>query len=148
MKVIFIKDLKGQGKKGEVKTVKDGYGQNFLIKNGYAIIASEGNLKQLKTQNLKKEEAENALIKECEEIKKKLEKVVLKFKVKTGVQDQVFGSVSTKQIANELKNLGFDIDKKQVVLDNPLTCLGFSNIKIELHKKVEALVKVELVKES
>lgn len=148
MKVIFIKDLKGQGKKGEIKTVKDGYGQNFLIKNGYAIIASEGNLKQLETQNLKKEIEEKTLINECEEVKKKIEKVTLEFKVKTGNIDQVFGSVSTKQIVTELKKLGFNIDKKQVMLDNQLSTLGFHNVTIELHKKVNAIVKVELVKES
>ena len=148
MKVIFIKDLKGQGKKGEIKNVKDGYGQNYLIKNGYAVIASEGNLKQLETQNLKKEIQEKTLIQECEEIKKKLEKVTLKFKVKTGNSDQVFGSISTKQIVTELKKQGFNIDKKQVMLDNALSSLGFHNVKLELHKKVNAYVKVELVKES
>ena len=148
MKVIFIKDLKGQGKKGEIKNVKDGYGQNFLIKNGYAVIASEGNLKQLETQNLKKEIEEKTLIQECEELKKKIEKVTLKFKVKTGTMDQVFGSVSTKQIVTELKKLGFNIDKKQVMLDNQLSTLGVHNVKLELHKKVDAFVKVELVKES
>lgn len=148
MKVIFIKDLKGQGKKGEIKTVKDGYGQNFLIKNGYAVIASVGNLKQLQTQNLKKEIQEQTLIKESEELKQKIEKVTLKFKVKTGTMDQVFGSISTKQIITELKKHGFNIDKKQVILDNPLSCLGFHNVKIELHKKVNAILKVELVKES
>ena len=148
MKVIFIKDLKGQGKKGEIKTVKDGYGQNFLIKNGYAVIASEGNLKQLETQNLKKEIEEKTLIQECEELKKKIEKITLKFNVKTGSMDQVFGSVSTKQIVTELKKLGFNTDKKQVMLDNQLSTLGFHNVKLELHKKVIASVKVELVKES
>ena len=148
MKVIFIKDLKGQGKKGEIKTVKDGYGQNFLIKNGYAVIASEGNLKQLETQNLKKEIEEKTLINECEEIKKKIEKLTLKFKVKTGNMDQVFGSVSTKQIVTELKQQGFNIDKKQVMLDNQLSTLGFHNVTIELHKKVNSTVKVVLVKES
>ena len=148
MKVIFIKDLKGQGKKGEIKTVKDGYGQNFLIKNGYAVIASEGNLKQLQTQNLKKELEEKTLIKESEELKQKIEKVTLKFKVKTGAMDQVFGSVSTKQIVTELKKQGFNIDKKQVILEGGLSSLGFHNVKIELHKKVNALLKVELVKES
>lgn len=148
MKVIFIKDLKGQGKKGEIKTVKDGYGQNFLIKNGYAVIASVGNLKQLQTQNLKKEIQEQTLIKESEELKQKIGKITLKFKVKTGTMDQVFGSISTKQIITELKKHGFNIDKKQVILDNPLSCLGFHNVKIELHKKVNAILKVELVKES
>ena len=148
MKVIFIKDLKGQGKKGEIKTVKDGYGQNFLIKNGYAVLASEGNLKQLQTQNLKKELEEKTLIKESEELKQKIEKITLKFKVKTGAMDQVFGSISTKQIITELKKHGFNIDKKQVILEGGLSSLGFHNVKIELHKKVNALLKVELVKES
>lgn len=148
MKVIFIKDLKGQGKAGEIKNVKDGYGQNYLIKNGYAVIANEGNLKHLETQNLKKEIEEKTLIQECEEIKKKIEKTKLKFKVKTGAGDQVFGSVSTKQIVTELKKNGFDIDKKQVTLESSLSSLGFHEVKIELHKKVIATIKIELVKES
>jgi len=148
MKVIFIKDLKGQGKKGEIKNVKDGYGQNYLIKNGYAVIANTSNLKHLETENVKKEIAEKTLITECEEIKKNLEKLKLKFKVKTGSLDQVFGSVSTKQIVNELKKNGFNIDKKQIILDNGLTSLGFHEVTVELHKKVIAKIKVELVKES
>ncbi len=148
MKVIFIKDLKGQGKCGEIKNVKDGYGQNYLIKNGYAVLASNSNLKHLETQNLKKEIEEKTLVQECEEIKKELEKIKLKFKQKTGKMDQVFGSVSTKQIVTELKNKGFNIDKKQIILDNQLSTLGFHELKIELHKKVIANLKVELVKES
>ena len=146
MKVIFIKDLKGQGKKGETKTVKDGYGMNFLIKNGYAIVASNDNLKQLACDNKRKAKELAEHIKECEEIKEKLEKITLKFPVKTGKQDQVFGSVSTKQIVSELKNRKFDIDKKMIKLDNPLSTLGFHNIEIELHKTVIAKLKVELVK--
>lgn len=147
MKVIFVKDLKGQGKKGEIKNVKDGYGKNFLIKNGYAVMASDSNLKHLETENLKNEIKEKTLIKECEEIKKQIEKLVLKFKVKTGKTDQVFGSVSTKQIVSELKKSDFVVDKKQVLLDSPLTSLGFHYVSIELHKQVIAKLKVELVKE-
>lgn len=147
MKVIFVKDLKGQGKKGEIKNVKDGYGKNFLIKNGYAVMASDSNLKHLETENLKNEIKEKTLIKECEEIKKQIENLVLKFKVKTGKTDQVFGSVSTKQIVSELKKYDFIVDKKQVLLDSPLTSLGFHYVSIELHKQVIAKLKVELVKE-
>lgn len=147
MKVIFVKDLKGQGKKGEIKNVKDGYGKNFLIKNGYAVMASDSNLKHLETENLKNEIKEKTLIKECEEIKKQIENLVLKFKVKTGKTDQVFGSVSTKQIVSELKKYDFTVDKKQVLLDSPLTSLGFHYVSIELHKQVIAKLKVELVKE-
>lgn len=148
MKVIFIKELKGQGKKGQIKTVKDGYGQNYLIKNGYAVIANESNLKHLETETLKKEIEEKTIIKECEEIKKKIEKTTLQFKVKTGKMDQIFGSVSTKQITAELKKLGFDIDKKQVIIDGSLSSLGYHEIKIELHKKVIANIRIELIKES
>ena len=147
MKVIFVKDLKGQGKKGEVKTVKDGYGMNFLIKNGYAVMATDGNLKHQATLEQKRQDEEAALIKECEEIKSKIEKVTLKFKVKTGAGDKVFGSVSSKQIVTELAKKGFNIDKKTIKNESEISCLGFHDVKIELHKKVVATIKVELIKE-
>lgn len=147
MKVIFVKDLKGQGKKGEVKTVKDGYGMNFLIKNGYAVMATDGNLKHQATLEQKRQDEEAALIKECEEIKSKIEKVTLKFKVKTGAGDKVFGSVSSKQIVTELAKKGFNIDKKNIKNESEISCLGFHDVKIELHKKVVATIKVELIKE-
>ncbi|MBE6138616.1 MAG: 50S ribosomal protein L9 [Firmicutes bacterium] len=146
MKVIFLKDLKNQGKKGEIKEVKDGYGKNFLIKNGYAVMATETGVKRLNEENaqIKQQELDN--IKKCEQVKEKLEKNSLKFKVKTGTQDRVFGTVSTKMIAEELKQKGFNIDKKFIKLDNPLSCLGFHNVKVELHKEVIANLKVELMK--
>ena len=75
-----------------------------------------------------------------------MEKAKFKFKVKTGTGDRVFGSVSTKSIAEELKKQGFDIDKKKIKLDSPLTSLGFHNVQIELHKEVVAQIKVELTK--
>ncbi len=148
MKVIFIKDLKGQGKKGDVKEVKAGYGQNFLIKNGYAILASSSNVKHLDTENRKKEKELEFLIKECEKIKRELEKKVLIFKVKTGKGDKVFGSVSVKQIVSELKKLGFDINKKMVLIDEPLTSLGVHKVTIELHKQVKAIINIKIEKES
>ena len=147
MKVIFIKDLKGQGKKGDVKEVKAGYGQNFLIKNGYAILASSSNVKHLDTENRKKEKELELLIKECEEIKRELEKKVLIFKVKTGKGDKVFGSVSVKQIVSELKKLGFDINKKMVLINEPLTSLGVHKVIIELHKQVKANINIKIEKE-
>ena len=147
MKVIFIKDLKGQGKKGDVKEVKAGYGQNFLIKNGYAILASSSNVKHLDTENRKKEKELELLIKECEEIKRELEKKVLIFKVKTGKGDKVFGSVSVKQIVSELKKLGFEINKKMVLIDEPLTSLGVHIVTIELHKQVKAIINIKIEKE-
>lgn len=146
MKVIFIKDVKGQGKKGEVKTVKDGYGMNFLIKNGYAKAATPNNLKQLEKETSEKALEENLLVLEMQDLKKKLEQTPLTFKVKTGSGDRVFGSVSTKQIASELKKLGYDIDKKKIQLDGEISSLGVHNVTLVLHKKVLATIKVHLVK--
>ena len=145
MKVIFIKDLKGQGKKGEIKEVKDGYG-TFLIKNNIANIASESNLKHYNTLKSKQELEENLYIKDCEKIKEQLEKLKINIKVKVGAQDRVFGSVSTKQIVTELKKLNFDVDKNKIKIDVPLSSLGTHIVKIELHKKVIADLKINLVK--
>lgn len=148
MNVIFIKDLKGQGKKGEIKTVKDGYGVNFLIKNGYAVAATEGNLKHQETLSMKKELAEQERISECEKHKKELEKMNLIFFVKTGAQDKVFGTISSKQIVTELNKKGIEIDKKCINSDMAISSLGTHEVKIELHKKVTAILKITLKKES
>ena len=145
MKVIFLKDLKGQGKKGEIKEVKDGYG-TFLIKNNIANIANESNLKHYNTLKSKQELEENLFIKDCEKLKEQLEKLSINIKVKVGSQDKVFGSVSTKQISTELKKLNFNIDKNKIKVDSPLSSLGTHIINVELHKKVIANVKINLVK--
>ena len=145
MKIILLNDVKKKGKKGEVLTVKDGYG-NFLISSGQALIASESNLKDLDRNNEKKKKEEETDIKECEKVKERLEKEKIEFKVKTGASDKVFGSVSAKQIEKELKSKGYNIDKKNIIISNPLSSLGVFEVKIELHKKVVATIKVNLVK--
>lgn len=147
MKVIFIKDVKGQGKKNEIKEVSDGYGKNFLINKGYAVMATPTSLKKLNQEKLENKEKEESQKKEATIIKEKLSNTILTFKVKTGEQDRVFGSISPKQIAVELKNKGFNIDKKMFKSNDNLSCLGFHNIEIELYKGIIATLKVELVKE-
>lgn len=142
MKVIFLKDVKGQGKKDDIKEVKDGYAENFLIKNGYAIKYSNRSKEILDNQIEDRNEKEKELIKECEEIKKKLESKSYTFKVKSGKEGKVFGSVSSKMICDELSKQGFKIDKKKILLDDALTTLGHHNVKIELHKKVIAEIKI------
>ena len=145
MKIILIKDVKKQGKSGDILEVKDGYG-TFLINKGDAVLATSNSVNRLDRENKEKEVKENNLIKECEVLKKKLENLKISFKVKTGEQDRVFGSVSAKQIVEELKNKGYVIDKKQVKINNVLSSLGFHNVDIELHKKVVATIKIELKK--
>ena len=105
MKEIFLKDVKNQGKKGEIKEVKDGYGMNFLIKNGYAIQATNTGINRLKKEQAEMELQENLKIKDCEMVKEKLEKMTIEIPVNTGEQDRVFGSVSSKKIVSELKYL-------------------------------------------
>lgn len=146
MKVIFTKDVKGQGRAGDIKEVKDGYAQNFLIRNGYAVAYTARSKEILDISNKNKADAEAAEIKRCEALKKELKDRVLTFKVKTGKQDQVFGTISTKQIATELDKLGYKIDKKKIVLSEPISSLGYHEVKINLHKKVQAVVTIELVK--
>ncbi len=148
MKVIFIKDVRGQGKKNEIKEVKAGYAQNYLIKNGYAVALTETSKKRLDTQNkLEKEKDEQDKLENLK-IKDKLSKINIVFKLKTGKQDQVFGSISTKQISEELSKHGIKIDKKKIKLSNPITSLGFHIINIELRKDVVAQIKVQVIKEN
>ncbi len=146
MKVIFIKDLKNQGKKGEVKIVKDGYAENFLIKKGYAVQVTEESLRKLEDSKRKEKQEILKNTKEAEEEKVKLEKIILSFKVKTGEYDKVFGSISPKQIKEELSKKGYKLDKKQILLDSNISSLGFHNVKIRLYKEVIATIKIELTK--
>ncbi len=146
MKVIFVKDLKKQAKKGDIKEVKDGYAENFLIKNGYATPLTEKNLEKVKAEKETKRKEEEALTKQANELKQQLENITLTFKVKTGEQDKVFGSISPKQIKEELLKKGYKIDKKQIELTTSLQSLGFHKVIITLYKEVKAELKIQLVK--
>ena len=145
MKIILLKDVKKQGKSGDILNVKDGYG-TFLINKGDAVLATTNSVDRLNRENKEKEKQELANIKKCEELKKKIEKLTISFKVKTGEQDRVFGSISAKQIVEELKIKGYEIDKKQIKIDGTISSLGFHNVDVELHKKVVAKLKIELKK--
>lgn len=145
MRVILLEDVKKQGKKNDIISVKDGYGM-YLINNGLAVKETKGSAKVLQKQTEEALLEESLLIKECEKIKESLERTVIKFKVKTGKNDQVFGKISTKQISEELSKKGFVIDKKKIKIDVPINNLGTTNVSVLLHKKVTANLKVELYK--
>ena len=146
MKVIFIKDLKKVAKKGEIKEVKDGYAENFLIKNKIAVAYTDKNIKVLNQEKKEQDLIDQEKTKEANELKQKLEKLTLVYKVKTGEQDRVFGSISQKQIKESLTEKGFKIDKKQITLTTSLASLGFHKVEIELYKDIKAELKVQLVK--
>lgn len=145
MKVIFLKDLKNQGKKGEIKEVKDGYAKNFLIKNGYAIKETKESLKILDRENKQAQELDEKNKKEAKELKQKLEQEKITFQVKTGKNDKVFGSISLKQIKDKLDKK-YKIDKKQIIINNPISSLGFHEVEIHLYKDIIAKIKIEVIK--
>ena len=144
MNIILTKDVKKQGKKGDILTVKDGYGK-FLIQNGSAVLKTETSKNILDKENKERELNEKKLIEECNLLKKELENVTLVFKVKTGKDDRVFGSISSKQIIESLKEKGYNISKKQVNMES-INSLGFHNVEVVLHKKVSAEIKIKLEK--
>lgn len=146
MKVIFLKDLKNQGKKDEIKEVKDGYAQNFLIAKGYAVKLTEESKNDLDRKLAKNKALDEENTQKAKGIKEQMEKEVLSFKVKTGKDDKVFGSISAKQIKESLAKKGYTIDKKQVLLEENLTTLGYHYVKINLYKDVFAKVKVSMIK--
>ena len=139
MKVIFLKDVRGQGKKGDIKEVKDGYAQNFLIAKGFAEKLTEESFGRYKREKKAEEKLDGEMRKEAENLRDELKNITLSFKVKTGAGDKVFGSVSPKQIKDEL-------DKKQIELDHSISSLGFHDVKINLYKEVFVKIKVQLEK--
>lgn len=144
VKVIFLKDLKKQGKKNEIKEVSDGYATNYLIKNGYAVKYTKESSKRLDTDIKNNEIRESNLKDSALKLKDKLEKEKIVYDVSSGVGGKVFGTISSKQIVDSVNKLGYNILKKQVKLDMPINTLGCHLIKIELYKGIIAELEIEL----
>ena len=144
MKVILTQDVKKLGKKDDIVNVSDGYALNYIIKNGLGVKYTEGSKTRLEKEIDVRNKNEEALIAECEKIKEQLEKQKIVFKVKTGKEGKMFGSISTKQIADELNKKGFNIDKKKIKSDITIDSLGVHNVEVELHKKVIVTLKIEV----
>ncbi|RSK29175.1 50S ribosomal protein L9 [Bacillus sp. HMF5848] len=145
MKVIFLKDVKGKGKKGEMKNVADGYAQNFLFKNGLAVEASSANISSLQAQKRQEEKKAAEELAEANKLKEQLEKLTVEFSQKSGEGGRLFGSITSKQIAEELlKNHNIKIDKRKIELADAIRSLGYTNVPVKLHHEVSATLKVHV----
>lgn len=146
MKVILLKDVKSQGRKDDIINVSDGYANNYLIKNKLAVAYTDTSKKILDKQIQIRNDEEAKIVANLTEIKNKLNDKIIEFRVKTGKDDRVFGTVSLKQISDKINELGYDIDKKCILIDTPLSSLGTYKVKIKLHKKVEFNINIKLIK--
>ncbi|MCI6272432.1 MAG: 50S ribosomal protein L9 [Erysipelotrichaceae bacterium] len=144
MKVILLSDVKKVGKKGEVVEVADGYARNFLLAKKLAVQESNKSREILEDQKKKEELNQQELKKEAEIIKEKLENMVFEFKVKSGKEGRVFGSISTKAIVEELAKQGINIDKRKIIDTQPIATLGTTVVKVELYKNVIGNIKCHL----
>ncbi|TXL63372.1 50S ribosomal protein L9 [Cerasibacillus terrae] len=148
MKVILLKDVKGQGKKGDVKKVSAGYARNYLLKNNLAVEATAGNLKQLEAKKRKQDEEAQQEKEEAIQLKEALEKTTVEIKAKSGEGGRLFGSITNKQIAEALKKEhGFKIDRRKIELDEPIKSLGHVNVPVKLYPDVQGTVKVHVTEQ-
>ena len=150
MKVILLKDVKKQGKKGQVVEVSDGYGRNYLIKNNLAKLADGSAIRQLNAENKARKKIADEELEEAKELKKTIEdeKTVVKVKAKTGGDGRLFGTIPSKQIAEELnKQYKIKIDRRKIQLESNLASLGFHQVEVKLHSEVTAVIHVNVISE-
>lgn len=147
MKVILKKQVEGLGESGDVIEVKPGYGRNFLIPKGFALLASSSNIKAVdyekKMGALKKDKEKRS----AEVVAKKLEGLSITIPVSVGEEDKLFGSVTAQNIADELEKNGITVDRRKIALDEPIKVLGIYDVIVKLHGEVEGKIKVWVVKE-
>lgn len=145
MKVILLEDVKTLGKKGEIVNVNDGYARNYILPKKLGLEANNKNLNDLKLQQQNEVKVAKEKLEAAQAFAKELEDKSITVKIQAGVEGKVFGSISSKEIAMEAKKqLGFDIDKKKIVIPDAIKSLGTYNVNIKLHKDVTGTLAVKV----
>ena len=145
MKVVLIKDVKGSGKAGDIIEAKDGFAQNFLIKRGLAKSADAQALNENKQQKAAAEFHKQETLKANKELKEKLDGQQITVQVKSGANGKFFGSVTNKEVADKLFELGFDIDKKKITIPNGLKTAGVYPATIKISPEQTAKITVNII---
>ena len=145
MKVILLEDVKSLGKKGEVVNASDGYARNMLFPKKLAVAATDGNMKDLAAKKRGEEKQAAAALEAAKELKTKVEQKPVEISIRVGSGGRTFGSISSKEIADAVKQqLGIAIDKKKLLLDAPIKELGLATVELRLHPQVTAELKVNV----
>lgn len=146
MEVILRQAVENLGKPGDLVAVKAGYARNFLIPRGFALPATEGNKKRIEQQRARLEAAEGERRAAAQSVADKLEQVSLTFSARVGEEEKLFGSVTAADIAQQLQAQGFEIEKRQVDLHDPIKSLGVYRVPVKLHADVKPEVRVWVIK--
>lgn len=147
MKVVFLKDVKGQGKKGDVKEISDGYVRNFLLPKGLVSVATDGSLKVLDQQQKSEAKRKEQEKQDAEALAAKMKEMTVTIKAKSGEGGRLFGAITSKQIAEELEKAKLKIDKRKILLDDAIRTMGVTNVSVKLHHEVTATIKVHVVED-
>jgi len=147
MKIILKKDIETLGNAGQVISVKQGYARNYLIPQGFALEATPGNMRAFEHENQAAQKRLQRGKKDAEELAAQLEKLSLTVAVQVGEEEKLFGSVTSQNIADLLKDNGYDLDRRKIVLEDPIKALGVYDVPVKLHPEVTATVKVWVVRE-
>ena len=147
MKVILKQDVKGLGKKGDVKEVANGYARNYLLPRGLAVEASPSNLKALQAEKQKEQQQAEQQLQEAKALAAKLEQEGVEIQAKAGAGGKLFGAVSSKQISAALQEKGINIDKRKIVLAEPIRSLGVTRVPVKIHPEVTATLNVHVVEQ-
>lgn len=148
MKVILLDKVKGHGEKGDVVNVSDGYARNFLLPRNLAVEATPSNMKVLEQQNKAKREKQQQELEEAKKLAKKIEKITVEIKAKSGEGGRLFGSVTSKDITEIVKKKhGIEIDRRKLVLPEPIRDLGVRSLEVKVYPSVVAKLKVHVTEE-